>query len=237
MLAAWFDLDVHISTICRTFQRHNWVRRITQYVHRNKFSAQNAQRYKDYVGWIVEQDGGRVKFFDESHFDERVFRGKRGRTEKGVAIIEEQGRGVISKSYSLLLLTTLNQDPPIYFDIIEGSCDGSKYVEFWCKLIENNVIRAGDIVVVDNCKTHASSWSAFVVEQLLTSAGIQYVFLPAYSPELNPAELVFAKVKKICSHLHIQTSVEILNGIIFGLRQVTMPNMLSFYHKCLVPVH
>jgi len=233
LLAAWFDLEVHQSTICRAFQRNNWVRRVTEYIHRNKLSDANVAYYRDYVGWIAQQDGVRVKFFDESNFNERVFRGKRGRTEKGVPIIEQQGRGTISKSYSLCLLTTLDQDPPFYFDIIEGSCDGSKYVEFWCRAVENFIVRAGDIVVVDNCKTHASSWSAVVVEQLLRSAGVQYVFLPAYSPELNPAEKIFAIVKKICSYLHIQTSSEMLNGILFGLRQVTMPHVLKFYQNSL----
>jgi transposase len=77
ILYSMFDVDVHTSTICRTFQRKNWVRRVTEYVHRNKFSTENVDCYSEYVGWIVEQDGGRVKFFDESHFDEKVFRGPR----------------------------------------------------------------------------------------------------------------------------------------------------------------
>jgi len=132
LLLCWFELEVSTSTICKAFLRNTWVIRVTQYVHRNKFTPENLKCYRDYCGWITEQDAGRVKFFDESHFDERVFRSKRARTQKGVRVEEEQG-AKDSRAYSLCLLTLLDQDPPFYFDVIDGSCDGSKYVDFGAK--------------------------------------------------------------------------------------------------------
>jgi transposase len=149
-------------------------------------------------------------------------------------VIEKQGGGgaISRKAYSLCLLTALDQDPPFLFDIVEGSCNGCYYVDFWSQAIRNKWVRPGDIVIVDNCKTHASCWSADVVETLLTDLGVQYVLLPAYSPELNPAELVFSKSKNICQN--IQTQIEILQGILYSLRQVSVPNMMGWYERCLV---
>jgi transposase len=53
------------------------------------------------------------------------------------------------------------------------------------------MLRPGGIVVMDNLGSH--KWKA--VHQLLSSAGAKLFFLPKYSPDLNPIEQVFAKLK------------------------------------------
>ena len=52
-------------------------------------------------------------------------------------------------------------------------------------------LRPGDIVVMDNLGSHKGK----VVRQLIRSAGAKLFFLPKYSPDLNPIEQVFAKLK------------------------------------------
>jgi transposase len=52
-------------------------------------------------------------------------------------------------------------------------------------------LRPGDIVVMDNLGSHRGK----VVRQLIRSAGAKLFFLPKYSPDLNPIEQVFAKLK------------------------------------------
>jgi len=52
-------------------------------------------------------------------------------------------------------------------------------------------LRPGDIVVMDNLGSHKSA----AVRQLIQSAGARLWFLPPYSPDLNPIEKAFAKIK------------------------------------------
>ena len=54
-------------------------------------------------------------------------------------------------------------------------------------------LRPGDIVVLDNLGSHRSK----AVRQLIRSAGAKLFFLPKYSPDLNPIEQVFAKLKPL----------------------------------------
>jgi transposase len=54
-------------------------------------------------------------------------------------------------------------------------------------------LRPGDIVVMDNLGSHRSK----AVRQLIRSAGAKLFFLPKYSPDLNPIEQVFAKLKHL----------------------------------------
>ena len=54
-------------------------------------------------------------------------------------------------------------------------------------------LRPGDIVVLDNLGSHKSK----AVRQLIRSVGAKLFFLPKYSPDLNPIEQVFAKLKHL----------------------------------------
>ena len=55
------------------------------------------------------------------------------------------------------------------------------------------VLRPGDIVVLDNLGSHRSK----AVRRLIRSVGAKLFFLPKYSPDLNPIEQVFAKLKHL----------------------------------------
>ena len=54
-------------------------------------------------------------------------------------------------------------------------------------------LKAGDVVVLDNLSSH----KGVRVRQLIVSAGASLLYLPPYSPDLNPIELAFAKLKQL----------------------------------------
>jgi transposase len=56
------------------------------------------------------------------------------------------------------------------------------------------VLVAGDLLVADNAAIHKSREIIPTLRVALATAGVRMVFLPTYSPELNPCELVFAQV-------------------------------------------
>jgi transposase len=58
-------------------------------------------------------------------------------------------------------------------------------------------LQPGDIVMLDNLKVHASAKAADALE----TRGAWFLFLPAYSPDLNPIEMAFAKLK---AHLRLR---------------------------------
>ena len=58
------------------------------------------------------------------------------------------------------------------------------------------VLKPGDIVTMDNLRSHKSA----AVRQSIKTAGARFWFLPPYSPDLNPIEQAFAKIKHWMRH-------------------------------------
>jgi transposase len=75
---------------------------------------------------------------------------------------------------------------------IEGPIDGVSF-RIYVEKVLLPTLRPGDIVVLDNLGSHRSK----AVRQLIRSAGAKLFFLPKYSPDLNPIEQVFAKLKHL----------------------------------------
>ena len=73
---------------------------------------------------------------------------------------------------------------------LEGPIDGDSF-RLYVKEVLLPTLRPGDIVVMDNLGSHKGK----IVRQLIRSAGAKLFFLPKYSPDLNPIEQVFAKLK------------------------------------------
>lgn len=64
---------------------------------------------------------------------------------------------------------------------------------------------AGDIVILDNCTVH----SAKIVKETLKKCGVHFWYLPKYSPDLNPIELMRAYVKPKLRKLNARTLDEL----------------------------
>jgi transposase len=73
---------------------------------------------------------------------------------------------------------------------LEGPIDGESFRRYVEKVLLPT-LRPGDIVIMDNLGSHKGR----IVRQLIRSAGAKLFFLPKYSPDLNPIEQVFAKLK------------------------------------------
>ena len=75
---------------------------------------------------------------------------------------------------------------------LEGPIDGDSF-RIYVENVLLPTLRPGDIVVMDNLGSHRGK----IVRQLIRSAGAKLFFLPKYSPDLNPIEQVFAKLKHL----------------------------------------
>ena len=90
----------------------------------------------------------------------------------------------------------------------------------------------GDILVVDNARIHFSDESKEPISQMLELAGVRLVFLPAYSPELNPCELVFSHVKRAMEVGRTPEDMWIEALELFA--KVTFDEMDSWYKHCIM---
>lgn len=91
---------------------------------------------------------------------------------------------------------------------------------------------AGDIVVMDNCALHHYN-GGFVLGHWLDQMGIDVVYLPTYSPELNQVELVFQKLKIVLKseERFPLVSMNLHAAIYTALEEITTNDMMGFYRK------
>ena len=78
-------------------------------------------------------------------------------------------------------------DAPCVFD---GPINGESFLAYVEQVLVPT-LKAGDIVVIDNLGSH----KAKAVRRAIRAAGAKLLFLPPYSPDLNPIEMVFTKLK------------------------------------------
>ena len=76
--------------------------------------------------------------------------------------------------------------------LLEGPIDGESF-RIYVERVLVPTLREGDIVIMDNLGSHKGK----AVRDLIRSAGAKLFFLPKYSPDLNPIEQVFAKLKHL----------------------------------------
>ena len=94
-------------------------------------------------------------------------------------------------------------------------------------------LREGDVVVLDNLSSHKSARTRTLIER----AGARLVFLPPYSPDLNPIELIFAKVKQLLRSLGCRTKDALWNAMQSVLDQVTPSDAANCFEHCGYTLH
>jgi len=89
---------------------------------------------------------------------------------------------------------------------MDGALDGEIFLS-WVRQHLVPTLKAGDIVVMDNLSAH----KVVGVREAITAIGARLLYLPPYSPDLNPIELVFSKFKWLLKSASART-VESLYG-------------------------
>lgn len=103
--------------------------------------------------------------------------------------------GLLPQPCSITLLTGLNTESRINWSTRHGSNTQADFVATIRGFIQVGALRRGDILVMDNAAIHNGQRLQQEFADLLNSAGVDLARLPTYSPELNPCEFVFARIK------------------------------------------
>lgn len=155
----------------------------------------NLQRWIAFYCWIQTQNPASLRFVDEVHFEPKSLRRAHGYAPKGSRIIHIS-KEFITERYSMILMTVPDGHPqPYQARIYKETVDAPKFVLFILGCILSGALTTGNILILDNAATHFSLETYQTLTAMLQGAGVSLVFLPTYSPELNPCELIFGLVK------------------------------------------
>jgi transposase len=110
--------------------------------------------------------------------------------------------------------------------ILEGPIDGKSFRTYVEKVLLPTLSH-DDIVIMDNLSSHKSN----IVRQLIRSTGAKLFFLPKYSPDLNPIEQMFAKLKHLLRKCAARSAEALFAAIGQSLQAVTPEECANYFEN------
>lgn len=110
---------------------------------------------------------------------------------------------------------------------VPGSIDGEVMLFFVEEMLAP-LLKQGDVVIMDNVARHKQE----EIEDVIEARGALVIFLPTYSPDLNPIENCWSKVKAILRSLKPRTLEELLDALVEAFSSITIDNILGWFTHC-----
>jgi transposase len=111
--------------------------------------------------------------------------------------------------------------------VIEGATDAAVF-RAYVRHVLVATLGEGDIVVLDNLSSHKGS----EIEAMIRQAGAELWFLPPYSPDLNPIEKMWSKVKATLRTIKARCTEELYQAVRTGLDNVTSEDANGWFESC-----
>lgn len=133
-----------------------------------------------------------------------------------------------NRGQNLTLLCALTLTGPTAPLVVEGSVNGDVFVTYIRQVLVP-VLRPGQVVVLDNLGAHLRPQ----VRELVEATGALLVYLPPYSPDLNPIEFLFSKLKAAMRALAARTREGVLEALRQALDMVTPSDAQGWFQHVL----
>lgn len=182
-------IQVSAATICRIIHRHGLTRKKIQQV-----ALQRSSIYRgDYMAEMQFFNVDQLVWLDETGCDKRDHIRKMGYAMKGERPICKR---LLHRGQRISAVAAMCSDGVIALKLEVGTFNGDKFTQFVTEtlipeMLQFDGLNPRSVLVMDNCSIHHISPAL----ETLANAGIVTMFLPPYSPDLNPAEELFSAVK------------------------------------------
>jgi len=110
---------------------------------------------------------------------------------------------------------------------LDGAMTGAAFLAYVEQVLVP-ILRPGDIVVLDNLPAH----KPVAIREAIEAAGATMLFLPPYSPDFNPIEMAFSKIKALLRKAAARTVQALWDAIRQAIDTVTPQDARSFFRAC-----
>lgn len=205
----------------------------------DKFKPANIEKAYEYLAIMARIDPTRIKFGDEKHL-------------KGKDIVHSVTRrdvltGIVPpvtsdpdwrNAFSIIGICGIDRrSSPVRYRITSSTVDAELFAIEIEAAVASGFLRAGDVLVLDNCIVHRGKENTVLEEWLWEDHQIYIVWLPARTPEWNPIELLWNCLAERLKHMSSEELVEIpgnnrvVKAAVRVLEGMTHKNIFSFYEK------
>jgi len=169
---------------------------------------------------IANEAAVRLVFVDESGANTRMTR-LRGRSLKGQRVA---GRVPQGHYQTTTLVSGIHLQGPCAPCLFEGPMDGEMFLA-WVVQGLVPALQRGDLVIMDNLATHKVQGVAQAIEQ----AGARLRYLPPYSPDFNPIENMWSKIKQILRSVNPRTGAQLLDAAKTAFQAISCADCRGFF--------
>jgi len=182
--------------------------------------AQRRQRWRDEQ---PSHDAKRLIFIDETWAKTNMTR-LRGRAPRGQRLIDKTPHGHWKTT---TLIAALGVEGVRCSTVVDGPVNADVFESFVEQVLAPE-LQPGDVVVMDNLSSHKRSRT----RELIEAAGAELLYLPPYSPDLNPIEMIFAKIKQLLRSLACRTCQALWHAMQSVLDQITPSDAANCFAHC-----
>jgi transposase len=129
-------------------------------------------------------------------------------------------------------LVQLDATTPVFCSLQTETNTQLDFIQFLMDCIQAGYLQPGDFLLCDNARIHGGAATLELLVDLLEASHVTLIFLPTYSPELNPCELVFGQVKRYLREYRTK-EVPLWFDITVGFSIVSVEDIVQYYKKCL----
>jgi transposase len=175
---------------------------------------------------LKDVDPARLVFLDESGTQTSMTR-TRGRAPRGRRVVAKVPGGHWK---IVTMISAVRTSGPFAAASIVGATDGDVFRTYVREVLAPQ-LRAGDVVVMDNLSPHKASG----VREAIECVGATLRYLPPYSPDFNPIENLWSKVKGVLRSLAARGVDTLHDAIGAALSTVTPADCTGYFRHCGYP--
>jgi transposase len=178
-----------------------------------------AQR-KVWLEKLADLPAAKLVFVDESGANTQMTR-RYGRSPVGKRLVCSVPQGHYQTTTMIAAARLQGAQAPCLFD---GAMDGEMFLA-WVKEGLAPGLESGDIVVLDNLATHKVAG----VQEAIEAVGARVEYLPPYSPDFNPIENLWSKVKQFLKSRSPRTRRQLYRGAGAAFAAITLADCQGFF--------
>jgi transposase len=147
-----------------------------------------------------------------------------GRAPKGQ---RAWGKAPTNRGQNTTVLAAMSPEGLLRTMTVEGAADTEAFLLYLDELL-GPALRPGQTVLMDNLRVH----KAQAVRERFEACGCRLVFLPRYSPDFNPIEGAFSKLKTFLRRVQARTREALEAAIGVGLQTITAQDAQGWFNHC-----
>lgn len=180
------------------------------------------EKRKAWVKTIIEYSPEKLVYLDESGVNTDMTR-IYGRAMGGAGAVDN---APINTPANTTILSSIRLNGETAYTTYSGGTTGDKLIDY-LKNVLIPTLSKGDVIIMDNMRSHHVK----AVREAIEDAEMTLLYLPPYSPDLNPIEQMWSIVKAVLRKLKIRVSTELPAAIKFAFSLITKEDCYGWFNS------